>query len=109
MGKHPKSGGPKPETEGASTDRAYWIGRKRAAMASARGAFTSEARLFHYEMAGRHSIRAANCLPFLIVNKGPTTSGEGEALRVPRPPSVFRTQPLRLRLPAPPGKPGNDA
>ena len=37
----------------------YWIGRKRAAMAMARGAASAEARLLHFELAGRCSIRAA--------------------------------------------------
>ena len=37
----------------------YWLERKRAAMAMAREAATGEARLIHYEMAGRYSIKAA--------------------------------------------------
>jgi len=64
-------------------DKAYWLGRKRAAMAMARGAATSQARLIHYELAGRYSIRAANCLPFLLVRKTPATEGERAALQLP--------------------------
>lgn len=83
--------------------KAYWIRRKRAAVAMARAATTSEARLAHYEMAGRYSIRAANCPPFLLVDKEPATEGEREALRIPRPASIFRIQPIR---PRPPGGAG---
>lgn len=68
-----------------AVEKSYWIGRKRAAMAMARRAATSEARLIHYELAGRYSIKAAHCLPFLIVEKGPATEGERVALRLPRP------------------------
>lgn len=44
----------------------YWTGRKRAAMTMARNATTAEARLIHYEMAGRYSLKAAHSLPFPI-------------------------------------------
>jgi hypothetical protein len=37
----------------------YWIGRKRAAMAMARGAASAEARLIHYQLAGLYSVKAA--------------------------------------------------
>jgi hypothetical protein len=42
-------------------EKKYWIGRKRSAMEMARGALTSEARLIHYELAGRYSVMAAQC------------------------------------------------
>lgn len=41
-------------------EKTYWLRRKRAAMAMARAAGTSESRLIHYELAGRYSIRAAH-------------------------------------------------
>lgn len=44
-------------------EKTYWLGRKRAAMAMARGADGSAARLIHYEMAGRYSIKAAQSAP----------------------------------------------
>lgn len=75
-------------------DKTYWIGRKHAAMAMARGAASSRARLVHYELAGRYSIRAAHCLPFLLVRKGPATEGERVALQLP----------VRRDPPAPSGK-----
>ncbi len=63
-------------------ERRYWIGRMRAAMTAARDAATAEARLIHYDLAGRYSVRAADSLPFLLLNKGPATSGERAALHV---------------------------
>jgi hypothetical protein len=41
-------------------ETAYWLGRERASLANARGATGAEARLIHYELAGRYSIKAAN-------------------------------------------------
>lgn len=64
-------------------EKSYWIRRKHAAMAMAGRAATAEARLIHYDLAGRYSIKAAHCLPFLLVDKGPATEGERAALRLP--------------------------
>lgn len=66
-------------------EKRYWIGRKRAAIAMARAASSSEARLIHYDLAGRYSVRAANCLPFMLPAKGPATPGERIALERPLP------------------------
>ncbi len=74
-------------------DKEYWLGRKRAAMRMARAAATSEARLIHYELAGRYSIRAAHSLPFMLPRKGPATAGEQSALRLRLPPSRPRHGP----------------
>jgi hypothetical protein len=41
-------------------EQAYWLGRHRASLANARAATIAEARLIHYELAGRYSIKAAN-------------------------------------------------
>lgn len=67
-------------------DKKYWIGRKRAAMAMARAATTAEARLIHYDLAGRYSIMAAESIPFMVPRKGPATQGEQAALQLPLPP-----------------------
>ena len=56
-------------------EKDYWIGRKRAAMALARAAEGAEARLGYYELAGRCSINAAQCPPFLLVRREPTPEG----------------------------------
>lgn len=67
-------------------EHAYWNGRTRTAMAMARAASSAEARLIHYELAGRYSLRAANCPPFMLPSKGPATEGERAALRLHLPP-----------------------
>ena len=41
-------------------EKAYWLARKRAALKSAQIAATSKARLAHYDLAGRYSVRAAS-------------------------------------------------
>lgn len=81
-------------------EKTYWLGRKRAAMAMARAATCSEARLVHYDQAGRHSVRAAFA-PFMLPKKGPMTEGEREALRLPRlsPPRTSLGLPKRPPLP----------
>jgi non-ribosomal peptide synthetase component E (peptide arylation enzyme) len=43
-------------------EKGYWIGRKHAAMGMARAAVSGEVRLIHYDLAGRYSIKAAQCL-----------------------------------------------
>jgi len=63
-------------------DKAYWIGRKRAAIAMARAATSAEARLIHYDLAGRYSVKAAMSPPFMLPRKGPATQGERAALRL---------------------------
>jgi len=66
-------------------EKRYWIGRKRAAMAMARAATDAEARLIHYDLAGRYSIKAAASMAFMLPVKGPASPGEGAALRLPGP------------------------
>lgn len=66
-------------------EKKYWIGRKRAAMAMARAATSAEARLIHYDLAGRYSLEAARGIPFMMPRKGPATPGEGVALLAPLP------------------------
>lgn len=39
----------------------HWISRKRVSLKMARGAANSEARLIHYDLPGRYSIKAAQC------------------------------------------------
>jgi hypothetical protein len=83
-------------------EKSYWIARKRAAIA--RRAAAAEAQLIHQELAGRYSLKAAYCLPFLIVKKGPATDGERAALRLPGPGDL---PPSAIRRP-PPGPSGRD-
>jgi hypothetical protein len=39
-------------------EKAYWLGRKRASLKLAQDASSSRARLAHYDLAGRYSVKA---------------------------------------------------
>ena len=39
-------------------EKAYWLARKRATLKLARNAAGAEARLAHYDLAGRYSVKA---------------------------------------------------
>jgi hypothetical protein len=67
-------------------DKDYWIGRKRAQMRMARAATGAEARLVHYDLAGRYSVKAAMVPPFMLPDNGPATDGERAALQIRLPP-----------------------
>jgi hypothetical protein len=41
-------------------EKAYWLGRKRATLKLAQNATSSEARLVHYDLAGRYSVKAVS-------------------------------------------------
>lgn len=66
-------------------ERAYWLGRKRASLKLAQNAVSSEARLVHYDLAGRYSVKAssaetqaadlADSLPPAIFATAATTPG----------------------------------
>ncbi|MEA3063932.1 MAG: hypothetical protein QOJ27_360 [Sphingomonadales bacterium] len=65
----------------------YWIGRKRSAMGMARGAATAEARLIHYDLAGRYSVKAAHCLSLAAAADQRAIRGERAVLHLPQPQS----------------------
>ena len=44
-------------------DQAYWLRRKRASVVKANKATSARARLAHFELAGRYSIKAADAAP----------------------------------------------
>jgi hypothetical protein len=39
-------------------EKAYWLGRKRASLEMAQNAVDAEARLIHYDLAGRYALNA---------------------------------------------------
>jgi len=39
-------------------EKVYWLSRKRASLKLAANAASSEARLVHYDLAGRYSVKA---------------------------------------------------
>ena len=41
-------------------EKAYWLSRKRASLKLAKNAARSEARLIHYELAGRYALNASS-------------------------------------------------
>ena len=41
-------------------EKAYWIQRKRASLKAAHNAAGAEARLIHYDLAGRYSLKAVS-------------------------------------------------
>jgi hypothetical protein len=41
-------------------EKAYWLRRKRASLKSANSAINSEARLIHFDLAGRYSVKASS-------------------------------------------------
>ena len=71
--------------KGEFMENGYWIGRKRSAMGMARDAATAEARLIHYDLAGRYSIKAAQCLPFVALAGQRATRSERAVLHLPQP------------------------
>ena len=44
-------------------DQTYWLKRKRSSLAKAQSATHSQARLIHFDLAGRYSVKAANAAP----------------------------------------------
>jgi hypothetical protein len=41
-------------------EKAYWLSRKRATLKLAQEAASSQARLIHYDLAGRYSVKATS-------------------------------------------------
>ena len=39
-------------------EKTYWLGRRRASLKAAKNAVSAEARLIHYDLAGRYSLNA---------------------------------------------------
>ena len=44
----------------------YWLSRKKASLKAAQNAASSEARLAHYDLAGRYSVKAASAETQLV-------------------------------------------
>ena len=70
-------------------EKAYWLGRKRASLKAARNALSSEARLIHFDLAGRYSLNAlsaetqatdlANSVPAAINASGDYNFGKASS------------------------------
>ena len=44
----------------------YWLSRKKASLKAAQNAASSEARLAHYDLAGRYSVKAVSAETQLV-------------------------------------------
>ena len=44
-------------------EQTYWLKRKRSSLAQAGTATSAEARLVHFDLAGRYSLKAMNAAP----------------------------------------------
>lgn len=72
-------------------EKAYWLGRKRASLKMAQSAAGAEARLVHYDLAGRYGLKAmsaetqaadlANAVPRSVkpAPSGPEDEGADDA------------------------------
>lgn len=68
-------------------EKAYWLSRKRASLKLAQQATRSEARLIHYDLAGRYQVKATSArtqaidleqsLPPAIIDNASTPSFDG--------------------------------
>jgi hypothetical protein len=68
-------------------EQAHWLSRKRASIAMAQKAVSGAARLIHYELAGRYSVKAADAArPQLYLEDAP-------------PPEVIASREPQARLP----------
>lgn len=60
-------------------EKTYWLTRKRASLAMARKAVSSEARLVHYDLAGRYSVNAASATALAVPSPEPLDTFNCEA------------------------------
>ena len=47
-------------------EKRYWLSRKKASLKAAQNAASSEARLAHYDLAGRYSVKAVSAETQLV-------------------------------------------
>jgi hypothetical protein len=70
-------------------EKGYWLSRKRASLKAAQNAVNAEARLIHYDLAGRYSLNAvsaetqaidlADALPLAIYGSANSASAKGRS------------------------------
>lgn len=73
-----------------SMEQEYWIGRQRSAIAMAHAASTAEARLIHYELAGRLGIKAAHASSIAPSVEAMATEGRRATLHLRQPVALDR-------------------
>jgi hypothetical protein len=66
-------------------EKGYWLSRKRASVQAAQDAVSAEARLIHYDLAGRYSLKALSAQPQAIdlaeAPPPPVCAGEGNGAK----------------------------
>jgi hypothetical protein len=62
-------------------EKTYWLGRKSASQRAARSATSSIARLIHYDLAGRYSVKAQS-LETAMLDLAPSPPAPVKAVRV---------------------------
>ena len=91
-------------------EQTYWLSRNRASAANARRAGSAEARLAHFDLAGRYSIKAAQSAvsrseqPRLHLEPPPSAGADGRGR-----PDRARADPTALRRVARSGTGGDGA
>ena len=83
---------------GMVMEKRYWLSRKRASFKSARDAVSAEARLIHYDLAGRYSLKAVSAETQAIDLAELCRRGSTPALATARHPAVLRCLRSRTSL-----------
>jgi hypothetical protein len=60
-------------------EQLYWLGRERISLQAAQDAVSAEARLIHYDLAGRYSVKARSAETEAIGLRGAVDGHPGEA------------------------------
>ena len=60
-------------------EKAYWLCRKSASLRSAQNAASAEARLVHYDLAGRYSLKAMSAETLADILPPPIYAGRLKA------------------------------
>jgi len=65
-------------------EKTYWLGRKRASLKLAQNAAGAEARLVHYDLAGRYSLKTMSAEALAIDLAGSPPADLRQANELPR-------------------------
>lgn len=77
-------------------ERKYWLGRERSALSMTEKSTNAEAKLIHFELAGRYSLKALSMEPFILPCEASAAEGERAALTVsPAAPATPSQRPTR--------------
>lgn len=60
-------------------EQVYWLGRERVSLKAAQDAVSAEARLIHYDLAGRYSVKARSAETQATIGLGDSSPRDGAA------------------------------